>query len=104
MASFFCGCGAGPPRQAGWRRPDASRLITNTREGGPVTAFPSSARLPQWVKTGRPRPALIHVRFGPQPDSCTAADGILLNHLVGELLQVRGHVEPEGLCGVDVDD
>jgi hypothetical protein len=42
MASFFCGCGARPLQQAGWPRPDAFRFITNTWEGGPVTALPSS--------------------------------------------------------------
>jgi (S)-mandelate dehydrogenase len=45
-----------------------------------------------------------HVCFGPFPDSCAAADKVLLDNLVGEQLQRIRHREAEGCGGLEIDD
>ncbi len=43
-------------------------------------------------------------RFGPTPDSCTAAKEVLLfDHLVGKREQIRGQFKADRLRGLQVD-
>ena len=50
-----------------------------------------------------------HGSFVPIPDSCSAINRAnkwpdnLLDHLVGELLEMQGHVEAERLGGLQID-
>jgi hypothetical protein len=48
--------------------------------------------------------ATSHVRFVPKADSCTAAKRSLFDHLVGDLLEMHGHVEAQRLGGLEIDD
>ena len=48
--------------------------------------------------------ALAHVRFVPIADSCTAAQRIVIDHLVGAANEHVWDVEIECLGGLEVDD
>ena len=45
-----------------------------------------------------------NVRFVPKGDIRTAAEFFLFDHLVGELLKLRRHMEAERLRSLEVDD
>jgi hypothetical protein len=45
-----------------------------------------------------------HVGFVPEPDSCTAANSILLDHFVGTREQRRGYLQAERNRRNQVDD
>src|SRR5262245_60383077 len=48
--------------------------------------------------------ALVHVRYGPKADSCTAAKELLFDHLVRAGEQRWRHGEAKGFGGFQIDD
>ena len=42
-------------------------------------------------------------RFVPQPDSCTAANSVLFEHLIGEREQLVWNLKPKRLGGFQID-
>src|SRR4051794_24865814 len=44
-----------------------------------------------------------HLRFGPQPNSCTAANSLLFDHVVDTGEQCWGYIEPKRLRSFEVD-